>query len=562
MAGVADQRAVRAARLFSDEGAELPETLDLQVTVVDRDTIEELLSYPCGEGRELVALNALRIGVLALKQARGRIDADLIQRETQRMLSGLESQLSAHTLQIQEKLAGSLKEYFDPESGRFSERVQQLVKQDGELEQVLRRQIGGDDSQLCKTLLAHFGQQSPLMKLLNPNESAGLLQALGQTLETQLTAQRNHVLREFSLDNKEGALARMIGELTTNHGQLTDALQKKIDTVVGEFSLDKEDSALSRLVRNVDRAQSTITREFSLDDDTSALSRLAAMLQNTKTAIDGNLTLDGESSSLARLRRELLSILQSHTETNTAFQEEVKVALGKMVARREESQRSTLHGVAFEDAVCEYLEYHARQTGDISTRTGATTGLIKNCKKGDSLVEMNPDSAAPGAKVVVEAKEKAGYTLSEARAEIETARENRGAQVGLFVFSKKTAPAGVEEVFRFGNDVFVIWDPEDSQSNLHLKIALTLARALCIRVEQQSESQAADFQAITEAILEIEKQSQSLSEVSRSAETIKSGAEKVLDRVRVTRKSLERQVEILQARVGDLKQATATGTGE
>jgi hypothetical protein len=561
MAGAVDQRTVRAARLFSADGAELPETLELQLTVVDRDTIEELLSYPCGEGRELVALNALRIGVLALKQARGRIDADLIQRETQRMLAGMESQLSAHASQIQEKLAGSLKEYFDPESGRFPERVQQLVKQDGELEQLLRRQIGGDDSQLCKTLLAHFGQQSPLMKLLNPSESEGLLAALGQTLEIQLTAQRNHVLREFSLDNKEGALARMIGELTTNHGQLTEALQKKIDTVVAEFSLDKEDSALSRLVSNVDRAQRTITREFSLDDDTSALSRLATMLQNTRTAIDGNLTLDGESSSLARLRRELLSILQAHTETNSAFQEEVKVALGKMIARREESQRSTQHGVAFEDAVCGYLEYHAQQTGDIATRTGATTGLIKNCKKGDCVVELNPDSAAPGAKVVVEAKEKAGYTLTEARAEIETARQNREAQVGLFVFSRKTAACGFDDVFRSGNDVFVVWDPEEPETNLHLKIALTLARALCIRVEQQNESQAADFAAITEAILEIEKQSQSLAEVTRSAETIKSGAEKVLDRVRITRKSLERQVEILQARVGDLKSA-APGTSE
>lgn len=562
MAGVADPRALRAARLFSADGAESPETLELQLTVVDRDTIDELLSYPCGEGRELVALNALRIGILALRQARGRIDADLIQRETQRMLSGLEGQLAAHASQMQDKLAGSLKEYFDPESGRFPERVQQLIKQDGELEQLLRRQIGGDDSQLCKTLLAHFGQQSPLMKLLNPSESEGLLQALGQTLESQLTAQRNHVLREFSLDNKEGALARMIMELTNNHGQLTDALQKKIDTVVGEFSLDKEDSALSRLVRNVDRAQSTITREFSLDDETSALSRMAVMLKNTQTAIDSNLTLDGESSSLARLRRELLSILEKHTETNSAFQEEVKVTLGKMVARREESQRSTQHGLVFEDAVCGYLEYHAQLAGDIATRTGATTGLIKNNKKGDCVVELGPDSAAPAAKVVVEAKEKAGYTLGEARVEIETARENRGAQVGLFIFSKKTVPSGMDEVFRSGNDVFVVWDPEDAGTNLHLKIALTLSRALCIRVERQSQSQTADFEAITEAILEIEKQSQSLTEVTRSAETIKSGAEKVLDRVRITRKSLERQVEILQVRVGDLKQSASAGACE
>jgi hypothetical protein len=250
MAGVVGHKPERPRTLFSAEGADLADALELQLSVTDRDTIDELASYPAGEEREMFALHALRIGVLALRQARGRIDADLIQRETQRMLSGLQGQLTAHASQIQEKLAGSLKEYFDPESGRFHERVQQLVKHDGDLEQLLRRQIGGDDSELCKTLLAHFGQQSPLMKLLNPSESEGLLQALRQTVETQLTAQRNHVLREFSLDNKDGALARMVCELTNNHGQLTESLQKKIDAMVDEFSLDKEDSALSRLVRN------------------------------------------------------------------------------------------------------------------------------------------------------------------------------------------------------------------------------------------------------------------------------------------------------------------------
>jgi hypothetical protein len=351
----------------------------------------------------------------------------------------------------------------------------------------------------------------------------------------------------------------MIHELTENHGQLTEALQKKIDAVVVEFSLDKDDSALSRLVRNVDRAQSTITREFSLDDEGSALSRLAGILQNTRQAIDSNLTLDGETSALARLRRELLAILEKHNASNTTFQEEVKVTLGKMVAKREEANRSTQHGLMFEDAVCQYLEYHAGQSGDIAMRCGNTTGLIKQCKIGDCVVELGPDSAAPHAKVVVEAKQESGYTLPKARLEIESARKNRDAQVGLFIFSKRTAPAELDEVFRFGNDVFVIWDPEDATTNLHLKVGLTLARALCIRLEQTNQAQTRDFEAIAKAILEIEKQSQFLGDVSSSAETIKKGADAVLERVRKTRNSLERQVEILQSHIGDLRHATENG---
>lgn len=526
MAGVAGRKLEREEPLFATVGNEFFSGLELNLTVTDRDTIEELAIYPGGEQREAFALNALRIGVLALRQARGRIDADLIQRETQRMLTLLEGQLSAHAAQAHEKLSSSLKEYFDPTSGRFHERVQQLVKSDGDLVQLLRRQFGGEDSELCKTLVAHVGQQSPLMKLLSPTESQGLLVALKNTVEAQLTNQRDHVLKEFSLDNKDGALARMIGELTNSHGQLTEALEKKIGVVISEFSLDKEDSALNRLVRNVDRAQSTITREFSLDDDASAL---------------------------ARLRRELLSLLKEQTQTNSQFQEEVKVALGKMMARREEAQRSTQHGLAFEEAVCSFLEFQAQASGDIATRVGQTTGLIKNSKVGDCLIELSPDSAAAGAKIVVEAKEHADYNLAKARAEIETARKNRDAQVGLFVYSKRCAPESLEDVCRHGCDVFVVWDPEDASTNLHLKVGLTLARAMCIRVEKQQQARAADFEAISAAILEIEKQSQLLGETSKHGETIKNGAEKILDRVRITRKSLERQIEILNERIGDLK---------
>jgi hypothetical protein len=44
-----------------------------------------------------------------------------------------------------------------------------------ELEQLLRRQVGSQDSELGKTLASHFGVDSPLMKVLSPDQSRGLL---------------------------------------------------------------------------------------------------------------------------------------------------------------------------------------------------------------------------------------------------------------------------------------------------------------------------------------------------------------------------------------------------
>ncbi len=113
MAGVVNEQARRGMSLFEGETVETPDRLPLHLTVTDRDTIDELASYTNLDEREHFALNALRIGVLALRQARGRVDGDVIQRETQRMLAGLQTQLTAHASAVNEKLTSSLKEYFE-----------------------------------------------------------------------------------------------------------------------------------------------------------------------------------------------------------------------------------------------------------------------------------------------------------------------------------------------------------------------------------------------------------------------------------------------------------------
>ncbi|MEX0717624.1 MAG: hypothetical protein WD066_13610 [Planctomycetaceae bacterium] len=515
-----------------DDG-DLPYALLLELNVQDPETVAELVSHAEGDERERFALTALRIGVLALRQARGRIDADVVRRESDRLLETLQSRFDEHSRHLHDRVAGSLGEYFDPTDGRFHERIERLVRKDGELEAVIRRQIGVEDSELCRTLAAHFGNDSPLMRLLRPDQSDGLLASLRQTVEAQLDGQREHVLRQFSLDNKEGALARFIAELSTSQDGLTKQLHEKIDEAVRQFSLDDDDSALSRLVRNVRDAQQTITSEFSLDDDRSAL---------------------------ARLRKQLLELMEGDRKTNRDFQEQVKTALAEMRMQRKEAARTTLHGHDFETAVFECIQQQAQRQGDVPTSTGNTTGLIRNCKKGDCVIELGPESAAPGAKFVIEAKEKAGYALPEARAEIEEARKNRDAQVGLFVYSSKCAPAGLEPLARFGHDVFVVWDAEDTASDVFLHAALSLARALCVRTHKHDEAVQVDFTEIDRAILEIEKRANSFEEIETAVETIKRQADKIAKTASTARKSLLSQVELLNTRITATRTALETAT--
>jgi hypothetical protein len=505
---------------------DLPPALLLELTVRDAETIAELCSHAEGNSRDDFALKALRIGVLALRQARGQIDADHVRREGDRLLSSLQHRLEEHARSVHERTATTLREYFDPQSGRFQERVNRLIGRDGELEQLLRKQLGADDSELSKTLSSHLGEDSPLLQFLSPDESRGLLASLRGALDVELEQQREHVLKQFSLDNKEGALARFLSELAEHNGQMTGQLQEQIELLVKQFSADEEGSALNRLLENVTRSTRLITAEFSLD---------------------------AESSALARMKRELTTLLNEHRDQSQKFQEEVKLALQTMVARKQEAARSTRHGIDFEAAVVDFIQAEALKTGDVAEATGSRVGRIKNCKKGDLMIELGPESVAPGARIVVEAKESANYQLCDARTELEEARKNRDASIGVFVFSKQHAPPTQEPLTRVGDDLFVLWDRDDADTDLYLKLGLSVARALAVRQHLHAATQTADLAEVEAAILHIEKATNGLDELETSANTVSKHSDTMLKRIGLMRKELTKQIEVLRDKTAAMK---------
>lgn len=503
-----------------------PALLRLELLVDDPESVAALSALPPGRERNRHALTALRIGILALGQARGRVDAEAVRHEGERLIRELETRLGDHQRQIEGRLGQTLREYFDPGDGRFTERVERLVRQDGELERLMRGQVESAQALLSETLACHVGAGSPIMALLAPEEGNRFLAALGGAVDGALQAQNAQVLREFSLDNPEGALARLLRELADRHGALTQGLAERIDEVVEEFSLDKENSALSRLVSRVEQAQRRISDEFSLDNDASAL---------------------------ARMRRELGRVLDEHRAAAQSFQQEVTAALQAMQARREESLRSTTHGRDFEQAGFAFVAALCAKAGDVADDVGQTVGALPRCKVGDALVTLGPDCAAAGARIAIEFKESGSYTLSATLAELDEAMKNREAQVGLFVHSKRSAPAGLEPVARYGDKVVVLWDAQDEASDAYLRAGLILAKAIAVRAHAADEAIAADLKLMEAAAGEIARQTALLEDVSSWSGTIHSNAEKIAKRIERVRAALDEQTEVLAAQLARLK---------
>ena len=487
--------------------------LDLVLRLRDPEVIAELGAILDPRERAEHALTALRIGLLAMRSARGQVDVAAVRSEVERMLVELRKGLDQHRDHLQHELGGALRSYFDPKDGRFEERVRALVQEDGELARVIRSHVEGSDSALAQTLARHVGTESPLLRTLDPTNTEGLVAGMQRLVDDALGAQRRAILGEFSLDNREGALARLVAELGASHGKLGEALSGQIQQVVREFSLDQEDSALSRLVARVERAQKQIADEF---------------------------TLDSETSALARMRAELLGIAEKQSDALAAFQ----VELAKLNTRREAEARTTAHGNVFETVLLRWLERRAHEAGDVFEATGATTGVIRQCKIGDAVIELGPEHRAAGAKIVFEAKEDQSTKLAAAREEIDTARKNRGAEVGVFVLSARSAPEGWERFRVIGPDLFVTWDADDPASDVFLEAALAVARALVTRSRQTAVTQV-DFDDFERAIRDVEKQLQGLDEIQTSVGTIETSAGRIKERARKMAANLQRAVDAL-----------------
>jgi len=468
------------------------EEMELSLTIKDAALIEALEAYPDARKQHDFAVTALRIGVLVLKQAQGQIDAKSVRDEGEKMMLNLKSALEQHHKTVSSEVGVQLKEYFDPNSGRFNERVQRLVSKDGELQTLLREQIGQEDSQLVRTLSAHLGEDSPLVTMLDPERSNGFVAGLKDKVSEALEDQREKIVSEFSLDSEESALSRLVAHIKGSN-----------EEIVKEFSLDTEDGALSRLIKRVESANEEIAKQFSLDEDESAL---------------------------ARMRKQLFAVLEDHQEERRKVEIEIKTALAAMTARKEEKSKGVRHGADFEEAMHEHLNDRSQASGDIASHKGNTTGQIKNCKIGDVVVELGPEHRAAGAKLVFEAKEDASYNLEKALKEIDTARKNRDAIVGIFVFSKKTAPEDLDLMRCYGHDIVIVWDAEDPSSDLVLDAALFSARAMASIMTLQSDDDDVDMEAVKRAILDVEKQIKNLDEIVKFSETVKNTGGKIKDK--------------------------------
>ena len=155
---------------------------------------------------------------------------------------------------------------------------------------------------------------------------------------------------------------------------------------------------------------------------------------------------DGDASKLARLidpTRLGSPMHQFREEINAGFaqlNDRLTAIEAAATARASERAKSAAKGADFEDMLEAMLGDLARANGDLLDRTAGDTGDVLKSKKGDFVLTVN-EALARGAdlRIVVEAKDRA-ISGRAIRDELREAKTNRGAAVGLVVFTPRPRP--------------------------------------------------------------------------------------------------------------------------
>ncbi len=103
----------------------------------------------------------------------------------------------------------------------------------------------------------------------------------------------------------------------------------------------------------------------------------------------------------------------------------------------------------------------------------------------------------------------------------------------------------------------VVWDRDDTTSDVLFSAALSLARALVVRERSQQDQVQAEFTGIEDAVRRIAKAAESLSDIMTLSETVRSNGVKIHDRAERLRDDIDKQLEVLRQNVEGLKDHAA-----
>jgi len=345
----------------------------------------------------------------------------------------------------------------------------------------------------------------------------------------------------------EASTEDVIHKFTSKVDDLVHPEQGILNRVAIETVDKTRDSINALFVGNTAPVTQEILSKVNEKLDTFA-KEMHRVIGQSSTNINETFSMDSENSPLKALKSDLIESSQNLNKQVTDKIDAVNAKVEAINTKRQIIMNSTKKGLPFEDSVFEVLAQIATASADEAIKTGQTSGLIKNCKKGDVTVSVNKlASRGHNVNIVFEAKSMA-MSRDEWRKELNLAMTNRAAEISVAVVQfVDQMPNKSRTSIQDNQQLMVAFDPEFDDPAV-LACIYNVAKAYA--VSRSLEGTQVNFKVIQEAVQQLQFSISDLESIEGALKTSHKALEKI-DSARINIKgTIQNQSQRLSSLIG------------
>ena len=187
-----------------NSNTQMPHELTLKLTVKDENIIKYLISYDSPQ-REDKALEALKVGVIAILSASPSLDTRVVEEKFHK----IEKSLQEYSEAFKKSLEDDLKKYFEKEKGDVPAAINSALGEKGSLSVLLKEYFNAESGKVSLLLQKEIGPSSVFSKNLDPSNKESVISKIEQTVNNKLKETTEGLTDQFSLDKDDSSMSRV-----------------------------------------------------------------------------------------------------------------------------------------------------------------------------------------------------------------------------------------------------------------------------------------------------------------------------------------------------------------
>lgn len=193
----------------------------LEITLpIDDPLIFGYITQFDGAQRVEKAVEALKVGVIAIQSASPTLDMGVVQDK----FAEVETRMKEQMADFQKKVTDDLKRYFSERDGVVPRSIDGVFGETGALARTFQSFFDPSEGRVARLMQTQIGPQSNFGKILDPQNKQGVVALIETRVQKLVETKLNEVLEQFSLDDDGSAMCRLKRMLSEHFVQLNRSL--------------------------------------------------------------------------------------------------------------------------------------------------------------------------------------------------------------------------------------------------------------------------------------------------------------------------------------------------